>query len=183
MNEENWTNLLSNDCQTSKAPTIDDLYALVKQLKENPVPARFEAGGRMYAFLRDCLAEAEGSRPFPVGIPVILSADMPSELAHLYDTNNQMINSFIWREGEDGPKVLIFTHPKPGLPEYWMKHDLQRVSETPTGERSEVRNRMEPPAPRLADHPNDGSRPLQVWLDARGLGPQDGSEPSQDQES
>lgn len=175
-----WFNKPASD---DAALTYDDLLKCCEKLKQTPVPARFEAGARMYRFLRDSLAAAgQPCTPFPCGIPVILREDMPSELAHLYDTNDRMMKTFIWQEGDEGPKILTLTHPGPDeLFKYGRHNDFQRTPAGAVPDRPPVSDRMADYAPALADHPNDGSGPLQVWLDARGLGSPDGGEPVEDQ--
>jgi hypothetical protein len=181
-----WSNRETSD---GPALTYDDLLKAVEQSKKTPVPGRLEAGTRMYWFFKDKLAAAEQpSTHFTCGLPVILREDLPSELAHLYDTNDWLMKTFMWKEGDEGPKIIVFTHPSsnekimhPKWDEYWRRNDVQRAPEGPVQQKPRVRDRMARNAPGPPDHPNDGHSPLQVWLDARGLGSPDGGEPGEDQ--
>lgn len=155
---------------------MEELYRLVNEIKSKPMPSRIVAGARMYVFIRDSLAPAGLAFPaLLAGIPLLLSDDMPAEWAHVYDQNDNMMHSFIWKEGEDGVKILMFRH---ALPEFY--YDFQRISPNTTPGPG-VRGGMEPDAASATNSPYDSHSTDGSRLEPSGYGTQDGREPGQDQ--
>lgn len=180
MNDNHWINVMNPYCSAGTL-TIDDLYRAMESIKKKPIPARFEAGRDMYEFMQRALSPAEAIPQVLTGIEFILRDDLPAEHGHLYDTENWIIDTFILQDGEEGLKVMVFHHPRPGTEEFWSRHDFQRAPQAQTEQRPSVCRPVENHAARAAHHRNDGSSPLKLWLDAAGLGSEDGGEPGEDQ--
>lgn len=171
-----WT----NTCRASDPLlTLEELTDLVAEFKKKRIPSRIEAGARMYAFIQSSLpVDGQTITRVLFGLPILLLDDLPPEVAHVRDQHDKLMDTFIFIDGEEGPKILHLTHPEDPF-----RYDLQR----PLAPLPEYRPCISRVLGYYASIPSyrhhDAIRPTVVRLEPEGPRAEDGSEHGEDQAS